>query len=299
MEEPTAEYILVEGNENNPDDPDGGTIRGYRWVALGDVTAEGQRISALEGLIDSTKVSTWNTAASQASTLTANISNYALKTEVASDYVAKETGKSLVSDTLIAKLDDLANIKSVDANSVLSVTADGALTANLSGYIAKDGDKVLSTNDFTNDLKTKLDNIASYAQVNVIEEVKVNGTALSINDKAVNIDLGAYALTADVVAKTTTVNGQSLASNITLDAADIATTKVIGDMTAGTTVEGAIETLHTKIGNVSTVANSALQTVVGSNAINVTNKNNISLVVKSGSALTVGTDGLDLVWTEL
>ena len=47
--------------------------------------------------------------------------------------------------------------------------------------------------------KTKLDAIASGAQVNKIETVKVNGTALTPDSsKAVNVDLSAYAKSADV-----------------------------------------------------------------------------------------------------
>lgn len=58
------------------------------------------------------------------------------------------------------------------------------------------GDKVdkingkgLSTNDYTTAEKTKLTNIASGAQVNVIETVKKNGTALTITDKTVDISV--------------------------------------------------------------------------------------------------------------
>ena len=47
--------------------------------------------------------------------------------------------------------------------------------------------KGLSTNDLTDTLKTKLDGIASGAQVNVIESVKVNSTALTPSSKAVSI----------------------------------------------------------------------------------------------------------------
>ena len=281
--EPTKEYIFVLDGDNEP-----------KWVELGDVSAEGQRISALESLIDSDKVSTWNTAATQASTLTANIVNYALKTEVANDYVAKESGKSLVSDTLIAKLDGLANIKSVDSNSVLSITNNGALTADLSGYVAKDGNKVLSTNDYTNDEKTKLGNIAAGAQVNVIEEIKLNNKALTPSNKSVNIDLGEYAKDADKVDKTTTINGQPLSTNVVLDAQDIKTVTTIGADNAGATVETVLTSLNTKIGTVSTVANSALQEVFGSSTIAVTNKNTVSVKVKSNSAIKATADGLDL-----
>jgi hypothetical protein len=281
--EPTKEYIFVLDGDNEP-----------KWVELGDVSAEGQRISALESLIDSDKVSTWNTAATQASTLTANIANYALKTEVANDYVAKESGKSLVSDTLIAKLDGLANIKSVDSNSVLSITNNGALTADLSGYVAKDGNKVLSTNDYTNDEKTKLGNIAAGAQVNVIEEIKLNNKALTPSNKSVNIDLGEYAKDADKVDKTTTINDQPLSTNVVLDAQDIKTVTTIGADNAGATVETVLTSLNTKIGTVSTVANSALQEVFGSSTIAVTNKNTVSVKVKSNSAIKATADGLDL-----
>ena len=55
------------------------------------------------------------------------------------------------------------------------------------GFLSKEGFK-------------KLKGIAAGAQVNVIETVKVNGQALTPTDKAVNIDLGAYATTATVAA---------------------------------------------------------------------------------------------------
>jgi len=45
---------------------------------------------------------------------------------------------------------------------------------------------------FTPTERTKLTGVAAGAQVNVIESVKVNGTALSIASKAVNIDLSNY-----------------------------------------------------------------------------------------------------------
>ena len=47
--------------------------------------------------------------------------------------------------------------------------------------------KGLSTNDYTDADQTKLGGIATGAQVNVIETVKVNGNAQTITEKAVNI----------------------------------------------------------------------------------------------------------------
>lgn len=55
-------------------------------------------------------------------------------------------------------------------------------------FVAKDGAKVLSTNDYTNADKNKLSDIATGAQVNKIDTVKVNGTDLVPDqNKAVNI----------------------------------------------------------------------------------------------------------------
>lgn len=47
--------------------------------------------------------------------------------------------------------------------------------------------KSLSTNDYTTAEKTKLGGIDTGAEVNVVETIKVNGTALEVTSKAVNI----------------------------------------------------------------------------------------------------------------
>lgn len=54
-------------------------------------------------------------------------------------------------------------------------------------FVKQVSGKGLSTNDYTSAEKTKLSGIASGAQANVIESVKVNGTALSVTSKAVNV----------------------------------------------------------------------------------------------------------------
>ena len=69
---------------------------------------------------------------------------------------------------------------------------------DLDSYVQKVSGKDLSSNDYTTAEKTKLAGIASSAQVNVIESVKVNGSALSVANKAVNIDLSSYAKDMDV-----------------------------------------------------------------------------------------------------
>lgn len=58
-------------------------------------------------------------------------------------------------------------------------------------YVVKDGDKVLSTNDFDNDAKAKLEGVAAGAQVNTIESIKVNGVEVPPVDKVVDITIDA------------------------------------------------------------------------------------------------------------
>lgn len=57
----------------------------------------------------------------------------------------------------------------------------------LSGKVDVVSGKGLSTNDYTSAEKSKLSGIASGAQVNAIESVKVNGTALTPSSKAVDV----------------------------------------------------------------------------------------------------------------
>lgn len=105
--------------------------------------------------------------------------------------------------------------------------------------------KGLSTNDFTNDLKTKLEGIESGAEVNVIETVKVNGTALTVTDKAVDIEIPAATVTG---VTSTTVNGLKLEltdNKVTLVDDGLASTltgKNITLTTAATPTEGYLKT---------------------------------------------------------
>lgn len=55
--------------------------------------------------------------------------------------------------------------------------------------VYKEEGKGLSSNDYTNAEKEKLANIEDGAQVNIIQQVKVDGTALPVTNKAVNIPL--------------------------------------------------------------------------------------------------------------
>lgn len=56
-------------------------------------------------------------------------------------------------------------------------------------YVAKETGKGLSTNDYTTAEKTKLTGIAEGAEVNVIDSISVNGTAITPSGKGVNISV--------------------------------------------------------------------------------------------------------------
>lgn len=94
---------------------------------------------------------------------------------------------------------DVYNIEAADAthgiNAGDNVAWNGTAWDNLagvvdlSGYVEKEAGKGLSTNDYTTDEKTKLAGISAGAEVNVIDTVKVDGTALTVTNKAVDIDL--------------------------------------------------------------------------------------------------------------
>ena len=70
----------------------------------------------------------------------------------------------------------------------------------ITGKVDKVDGKGLSTNDYTTAEKEKLAGIAAGAQVNVIESVKVDGTAQAVSGKSVNLDLSAYAKKTDIAA---------------------------------------------------------------------------------------------------
>lgn len=118
-----------------------------------------------------------------------------LKTSVGtSDDTASATGT--VYARIAQNVADIGTLKTAVGDSTSGLTKK---VADLeSGKVDKVTGKGLSTNDYTTDEKNKLAGIAEGAQVNVIESVKVDGTALAIDSKAVNIDLSGYAKKSEV-----------------------------------------------------------------------------------------------------
>ena len=120
------------------------------------------------------------------------------KSDLASD-VQTSLGKA---DTAIqshqdisgkANKSEMAVSTSGDKTTITLKTGTSATVLNahqdISGKVDKVSGKGLSTNDYTTAEKEKLAGVASNAQVNVLEGVKVNGTAQTITNKTVDISV--------------------------------------------------------------------------------------------------------------
>lgn len=86
----------------------------------------------------------------------------------------------------VIKSTNIGYVTSVSSENV-NVVSSGAVYTALQDYVKKETNKGLSTNDYTTAEKTKLSGVDTGAQVNKIETVKVEGTALTITNKSVNI----------------------------------------------------------------------------------------------------------------
>ena len=135
--------------------------------------------------------------------------------KIGNKFVAKETGKGLSTNDLTNALKNTydetvttvaglvaeggePNVIEIvkvngsaltpDSNKAVDVTVP-TKTSDLTNdsNFAVDASYVHTDNNFTSTLKNKLDGIASGAEVNAINTIKVNGTAQTISSKAVNI----------------------------------------------------------------------------------------------------------------
>lgn len=195
-----SSVLNYKGSVDNYSDLPAGAVKGDVYNVKNADTAHGVKAGdnvAYDG-------TSWDVLAG-----TIEMSGYLTKTEAETTYVAKEEGKTLISAELIEKLTNMnadgeknvinavSEEFSIDAGTRTLSLATGKITqdkiAGLAEALAKKVDaetgKGLSTNDFTNDLKSKLDAIEAGAQANVIENVSMNGEALVIAEKGVNIPL--------------------------------------------------------------------------------------------------------------
>lgn len=146
-----------------------------------DATAAGNKATANESAIKALQ--------GRMTTAETNITN--LRTDVGtSSDAANATGSAY---GRIAQ-----NVADISALKTRVKTAEDDIDALETGKVDKVDGKQLSTEDYTTAEKNKLEGIAAGAQVNVIETVKVDGSPLKVESKAVDIDLSAYAKKADL-----------------------------------------------------------------------------------------------------
>lgn len=203
----------------------------------GEISKVKNRVSSLEGVgaqanvIESVKV---NGSALPISNKSVNVdlTAYAKGTELDKRINLKNEGGgykqvSIFNDAVMLRIGTDANKNQIsigynvhiDPDLYLSKNTDGRLCLgtdterkaianfeDLNSYVQKVSGKGLSSNDYTSAEKTKLAGIASSAQVNVIESVKVNGSALAVANKAVDIDLSSYAKSLELTSVRDDVN---------------------------------------------------------------------------------------------
>lgn len=171
--------------------------------------------------------------------------NEAIATAIANK-VDKVDGKGLstedfttaLKEKLVALPDDAeANfVKSVSDE--FTVSAEGKLEVKgvaqakvtglpdaLAGKVDKVAGKGLSTNDFTDEAKAKLDGVEAGANQNLIEIVKLNGAALDISEKAVNIPVAG--VTAGVVTSSADENKVAVAEDGSMEVNSLNMSKLV------------------------------------------------------------------------
>lgn len=138
--------------------------------------------------------------------------------DIADDLV--ERVEAELTDTVIQHVEDEIYNQLLD-DTVTSTSKNPVRSSGIYTALDKKVDKVsgkgLSTNDYTTAEKNKLSGIAAGSQVNVIETVKINGTALTPANKAVDVTVPTK--TSDLT------NDSDFISNSTLEALGL---KVVG-----------------------------------------------------------------------
>lgn len=107
---------------------------------------------------------------------------------------------------------DIADLTQTVQNDYKEV--NGHITDLYNKKVDKVEGKELSTNDFTNELKSKLENIEATAQVNIIESISVDGIPQTIDDNK-NVDLHQPVYT--LIKKDTPVDTNVKEYNLTID----------------------------------------------------------------------------------
>lgn len=158
------------------------TAEGKISAAEGKITTAEGKITTLEGDVDAAE---------------GNIEELQGKMTTAEGKISAAEGKITTAEGNITSLQ--GSVSAAEGNiGTLQGNVQEINTALAKKVEAVEG-KGLSTNDFTDAYKNKVDTLeANGGQPNVIETVKVNGAAVAVDGKAVNIDLTSYATKADI-----------------------------------------------------------------------------------------------------
>lgn len=152
-----------------------------------------------------------------------------------------------------------------------------AAKSALDNKVDKETGKGLSSNDYTTTEKTKLQGIAAGAEQNIIDTIKVDGTALTVANKSVNISLADYAKLTDLSNKVDKVAGKGLSTN---DLTDELLTKI--NNAGDSSFTGNYEDLTNK----PNIAQIAMNTLTGSAlAADVANLKNTAVTESDVTAL--------------
>lgn len=298
------DYTFVTADESAPAPYTGGQTRyeydGTQWnyaYGIGTTSFTEAQQAALDSGVTAAIVAKANSAYQKPSTgipktdleqavqASLNKADSAIQEET--DPTVPEWAKAATKPTYTKSEIGLGN---VDNTSDLEKPISTAQAAALNNKVDKVTGKGLSSNDYTTEEKNKLSGIAVGAQVNVIDEVKVNGVALPPDGKSVNVtvpttpsDIGAQE---KLVSGTNikTINGQSLLGEGDLDVAgggsvvDLSSDQTIGgtktfeispvvpEKTSAPENDGTAIATEAQVKAVSDVANSAIKPTDNLNA---------------------------------
>lgn len=139
-------------------------------------------------------------------------------------------------------------------------------------FVEKENGKGLSANDFTNNYKDKLDGIASGAEVNVIENISVNGVQGTISNKIASVSISAGAIDSISVNGTPQTIDQNKNVDISVPTNNNQLTNGAGYQTASdvsTAIDSKISSTYKAKGSVAFVNLPALTSANEGNVYNV------------------------------
>ena len=174
-----------------------------------------------------------------------DLTQYVTETKLGTELdkkVDKEEGSRLITSTEVTKLqgieaeaekniiDSVTGEFSISDQRELSITAIAqskvtGLSEALDNKVSVELGKGLSANDFTDDLKGKLDGIETGAQANLIEVIKIGEKPLQISEKAVALPT-ATALALGLVKGSSEDNGISVKSDGSMEVNNITLSKI-------------------------------------------------------------------------